>query len=1734
MDELFDRIYDEQMQCGRSATCSRQEAAPHKRPLARRVAVFAEEAKEYRRFARFAFGVFPDRRVGAFFLACFAFFVHARKSGFLFGRFYMFLSHLQKKCLFSWSLVAVLAVAGTASADEHKWKVATGEFGTAANWTPAGPLAAADIATISNNGAATVSGSYTTDLDYVFVGGYQTVGVGTLNVTSTGNLDFYTAVPASNAQIMVGYKATSGSYGTMNSAGTVKTDTINLGWNNGSTGTFNLTGGTTTNKSLMRIGYDGIGETNVGGGTLTAPALYIAQRGTAAGTLNLSGTGSVVVNGTCTAGGASGAASIVNLGALGLGGGTLRANTLAATAGSTSLVNFHGGVLQARAITSNLLNGTTNYVYGEGAVIDTSLVADGTNVIVTSKLLAPTGNGLSSITLVGGGSGYLNPPVVKITGGGGVGATANAVINSSGAVTGFVITNPGTGYTSDATVTLIGGGGAGASGTVTLADSNYAANISGGLRKYGTGRLFLTADNTYTGTTKVESGSLWFGANGTAGSVAGPIEVSTDATLVVYRGNTTTIGNLISGGGNLTKYLPNTVVLTNSNTYSGTTTFLIDGTNKGGVIQADDGVGLPANSFLDLKSGGVLQSNSDATFKRSLGTSGNTFQWGGDSGGFSAGAGAMNVRIGDSTSTVDWGYTIGSQIVGTLQLGSVSAANVTTFENGINLNGAARTVQVDDNTATLADYAVISGNIVNNDIYSVAGLIKTGAGLLKLSGANTYDGDTVISGGALQASGGASLPSGFLSLDGGVLQSNSNVVFTRVLGASGSNAFQWTYNGGGFSAGAGTMNVRIGDSTSSVDWTTSIFGVLKLSSTSAGAVTTFENAIDLKGDQTIQVDDNPFSTNDWAVMAGVITDSYSLYGLTKTGAGKLVLGAANTYPGLTKVSAGTLAYGISDALYTGGVTVTGATAVLDIGNYSDSVGAVILDNGGSITGTGVLASTATFDVRSGSAGAILNGTLGLTKTLTGTVVLSGVNTYSGDTTISAGALQADDGAGLPNGSFLSLDGGVLQSNGNVIFTRSLGAGGGNTFQWTYNGGGFSAGAGTMNVRIGGGTSAVNWGYASGSEIVGTLKFGSATANNVTTFENGINLNGSVRTIQVDNNTASTADWADISGVIADGSSALSGITKEGAGILRLSNAANSYTGPTTINGGVLEAVKIDAAGANSSLGAATADAANLVIGNATLKYVGAASASTDRGFTTAGTSIFETAANLTISGPIVSPATTTTFTKTGTGKLTLTNPGANTLATHTTGASTTVNNGVLVFDGGGASIYNIGRLVVADTASSNAAVYQASGAVDSAASTSGYWTVGLNGYGYYKLSGGTVNLGTRPLIVGDTTGTGVLDITGGSFTTGNYHGYLANQAASVGILNVSNGGSFTCPGTGSYRFNVGTRGYAVINLGGGGSITAAPSTYMSMFAGSVTIINLGTVGNPGGTYSTQAFYVTGAAGKAAVNFHGGTARVTASYANFFQDVPTYIYSEGATIDTNGFDITIAAAQPLKTPAGSNGVTIASTPASPGVGYIGTPVVKITNASGDTTGFGATAVATVDLDPASSHFGEVTGFTITNPGTGYTAVPTIELIGGGATAPATVGIVALSANSASGGLTKIGGGQLTLAGLNTYTGPTTIDGGILALASTGDIASSASITNNATFTVLAGSHATNAISGIGATRVVGSASLTAPSLVQNSLVIDGSAPSAGAVPEPSTLVLLALAGLASFGAYHRRK
>jgi autotransporter-associated beta strand protein len=214
-----------------------------------------------------------------------------------------------------------------------------------------------------------------------------------------------------------------------------------------------------------------------------------------------------------------------------------------------------------------------------------------------------------------------------------------------------------------------------------------------------------------------------------------------------------------------------TLVLTGASTYGGAGNggSTIIGTNTTGnpALQADDGAGLPANSFL-LLNGGVLQTS--GSFTRPLAASfGHNVSWNIGGGGFSAIGSQLTVDIGGAGAQLAWGDStlatgnpdLGSKILGPLKFGSVGSNAKTLFVDPIDLNPAGvasptRTITV---TAGLAgsggggDSTELSGVISssNDPVGTPATLTKNGTGTLILSAANTYTGPTTISAGKLLA-----------------------------------------------------------------------------------------------------------------------------------------------------------------------------------------------------------------------------------------------------------------------------------------------------------------------------------------------------------------------------------------------------------------------------------------------------------------------------------------------------------------------------------------------------------------------------------------------------------------------------------------------------------------------------------------------------------------------------------------------------------------------------------------------------------------------------------------------------------------------------------------------------------------------------------------------------------------------------------------------------------------------
>src|SRR5262249_57294937 len=141
-------------------------------------------------------------------------------------------------------------------------------------------------------------------------------------------------------------------------------------------------------------------------------------------------------------------------------------------------------------------------------------------------------------------------------------------------------------------------------GTLQINRSNavtIANNISGSgdLTKTTAGNnttVTLAGNNSYSGTTTIQEGTLQIGAGGATGSL-GTGAVANSGTLAFNRSDDITVANAISGTGALSKLGANLVTLTGANSYSGATTISAGSLGVGdGGTTGSLGTGATANS----------------------------------------------------------------------------------------------------------------------------------------------------------------------------------------------------------------------------------------------------------------------------------------------------------------------------------------------------------------------------------------------------------------------------------------------------------------------------------------------------------------------------------------------------------------------------------------------------------------------------------------------------------------------------------------------------------------------------------------------------------------------------------------------------------------------------------------------------------------------------------------------------------------------------------------------------------------------------------------------------------------------------------------------------------------------------------------------------------------------------------------------------------------------------------
>ncbi|MGB8852779.1 MAG: autotransporter-associated beta strand repeat-containing protein, partial [Pirellulales bacterium] len=683
------------------------------------------------------------------------------------------------------------------------------------------------------------------------------------------------------------------------------------------------------------------------------------------------------------------------------------ATYVANTWASGSNVNVTANLAPGSAATVNSLRFST--------ATSSTLTLTGLNPISSGMVLAASSGAASVIT---GGtltSGYVNSSS----------AGELMVYNRSTAST-FTINSPiaDNGGTSVA-LTLTGSGVIQPTRTSSLIVLGGTNTYSGPTTLSGAGVQF--SDDTAFGaanTLRVTSGGGWLRPSVTSytWNANRPIELN-NGTLSLSTPGTFTVPAVISGSGAVAMgFYASTswgglVALTGANTFTG----FLEPVNY---VQANDGVGLPIAANLRFIGGSTYPGGlvTSGTLTRSIGTGPGQVQWNADPlmgdaantwGGFSARGGPVLVALGGTASldTFTWG-TAGVAANAGLTLQSIFSDSPLTWVNPINLAGGIRTISNMGNQNAEITGVISNGGLTLNakTHSSLLGI----SGTLILSGSNTYSQKTSIRTGFVQVS-------SINSVVGGSATSNLGAPTTAADGTIDLGSWTTTvtaFQGGLIYTGTGETTDRVINLAASGATTSGIIGgILDQSGVSGTLRFTSAMTVTGSGQQNLTLRGSTAGVGEFA---GSIVNGSGTVALTKAGTGRWVLSGSNSYTGVTTISGGVLAVSGVGTLGASGGALTLSGGSLDLGGTTQTEGAVTISAapasgdtiyGGSLSGT-------SFSVTNTTGNAIVSanlslGAAALTKSGAGTLTLSGTNSYSGGTTLSAGVLSISSTAALP-------------------------------------------------------------------------------------------------------------------------------------------------------------------------------------------------------------------------------------------------------------------------------------------------------------------------------------------------------------------------------------------------------------------------------------------------------------------------------------------------------------------------------------------------------------------------------------------------------------------------------------------------------------------------------------------------------------------------------------------------
>lgn len=855
-----------------------------------------------------------------------------------------------------------------------------------------------------------------------------------------------------------------------------------------------------------------------------------------------------------------------------------------------------------------------------GAASTGTLTIGGGTVTITSLDLGRNATATGTITGTLNLSGTQSTTIGALTMGTATtsGGTVVAAINLTGGTLtlgGDMLRGGGAG-TSTATLTVNGGTldmggfaiGSGTNAVTLVLQQGLMRNLgsingTGGITKTGTGILELQGSNTYGGPTVINAGTLRIGSIANGGSASTTGNSSNDSANLVLNGGTlqytgaaastdrlfsigTTAGSAIDASGTGALNFTNTGSL-GFNSQTGTRTLTLTGTNTGSnTLSAAIGDNTGATSLAKTGAGlWVLTGTSTYTGTTTISAGTLRLDFSG------TGAPASNI-VGSSSGLVMAGGTLNVK-------GVASGTPAQTFAS-LAVNAGASTISTTLNGASTL-VVTFNGSSITRTAGATVNFVPSATGSFNFTtatnnAAGILGGYAVVNGtdwATLDVSGNVVGFSAYTPLPASGGSTTTNYTLAADLPLSGAltiNSLQLTGSTGILAGGSNAITFT-GTSGGLIYAPTSAAGSYSITGTGVvGAGTTSEFIVHVN-QGTLNIA-NP-----------MVSSTATAGSFTKSGDGTLVLTGTSAFTGITNVNAGTLEISGTGTLSssTGNITVAvGATlrvnstnAAQAIANNTDIALAGTLEvraseTLGGLSGTGTVSngggSNAVLTVGNGNettnfSGLLQDGstgTLGLTKSGTGTLTLSGTsaNSNTGPVSVTAGTLS------LAKTSVVALSSDVTVGDGSGSSADILLLSGSeqiaNTAIVTVTGNTTAAGAGVF--RLNGNT-----------ETIGGLS--STGSNQASAIVENALLSTTGRL------TVSNVTNQDFAGVLQNGTptGSVLAFTKTGTAQQTLSGTtANTFTGDTTVLAGTLRLNKT--AGVNAIAG-------NVVLGDGSASAV---------------------------------------------------------------------------------------------------------------------------------------------------------------------------------------------------------------------------------------------------------------------------------------------------------------------------------------------------------------------------------------------------------------------------------------------------------------------------------------------------------------------------------------------------